>query len=282
VAVHNPHLADDLRQQFPGTAVHAVPMGVADPLPGAGAANAIRARHAVGPGTVVLAAFGAVTAEKRIEPAIRALAVARRYTPDIRLLLVGQAMPHFDAGALANAEGVADLIVHAGYVNDAELPGYLAASDVVLSLRWPSGRETSASWLRAIAAGRPTIVTDLAQQWDLPALDPRTWTAWSAPGSPPRDPIAVAVDPLDEAHSLTLATKRLVADRALRDRLGAAARRYWLDGHTIEHMTRAYEGVLADAAGRADPVVELPPHLRPDPAAFARTLLADFPGVRLF
>ena len=283
VAVHNPVLAADLRAEFATTAVHAVPMGVTDPLAAHPDPNAIRARHGLGPDTVVLAALGAVTPEKRIEPAIRALAVARRYTPDIRLLLVGQALPHFDADAVASAAGVADLVTHTGYVPDAELPAYLTASDVVLSLRWPSGRETSASWLRAIAAGRPTLVTDLAQQGDVPTLDPRTWTVQhTQPTLATLDPVAVAIEPLDEAHSLTVALKRLVADRALRDRLGAAARRYWLSGHTLGHMAAAYEAVLDEAARRPDPDVDLPPHLRPDPAALAKEVLSHFPGVTLF
>ena len=96
----------------------------------------------------------------------------------------------------------------------------------MLSLRWPSARETSASWLRAIAAGRPTLVTDLAQQADVPTLDPRSWTVVHAqPTLAALEPVAVSIDMLDEAHSLTLALKRLTADAALRARLGAAARR---------------------------------------------------------
>ena len=86
------------------------------------------------------------------EPILQALAVVRRYQPDVRLLLVGQAMPHFDAMAAARALGVADLVVIAGFVDTDDLPAYLAASDVVLSLRWPSAHETSASWLRAKAS----------------------------------------------------------------------------------------------------------------------------------
>ncbi len=283
VAVHNSRLAADLRDEFAATPIHAVPMGVADPRADAAGAASIRARHGIKPDTVVLAAFGAVTPEKRIEPIVRALAVARRYAPDLRLLLVGQALEHFDAAAVASAHGVADVVSHTGYVADTELGAYLAASDVVLSLRWPSGRETSASWLRAIAAGRATVVTDLAQQADLPTLDPRSWTVQHAqPTLAPLDPIAVAIDPLDEAHSLTLAIKRLAADGALRDRLGHAARRHWSAEHTIGHMAAAYDAVLADTATHPDPDVALPAHLRPDPGGFARDLLAPFPGVTLF
>jgi hypothetical protein len=151
----------------------------------------------------------------------------------------------------------------------------------VLSLRWPSARETSASWQRAIAAGRPTVVTDLAQQADLPTLDPRSWTVIHGQSTlAPLEPVAVSIDILDEAHSLTLALKRLTTDAALRTRLGAAARAHWAAGHTVDHMASAYEDVLREAAALPDPRVTLPPHLRPDPAAFARGLVERF-GVTL-
>ena len=246
-------------------------MGVADPLTSDEAARAVRRRHGFGEDDVVLSAFGGITPEKRIEPILQALAVARRYQSQVRLLLVGQEMPHFDARAAARALGVDELVTVAGYVETEELPAYLAASDVVLSLRWPSARETSASWLRAIAAGRATVVTDLAQQADLPTLDPRSWTVVHAePTLAAREPVAVSIDILDEAHSLTLALKRLTTDAALRARLGAAARAHWAAAHTVDRVASAFDALLGEVSRLPDPVVTLPSHLRPDAAAHAR------------
>ncbi len=153
-------------------------MGVADPLAvRRGGAAQSGGGTASAPKHVVLTAFGADHAGKahRADPAGAGRRAA--YQPDVRLLLVGQAhaaLRRAGGGARARRRRPGD---------DRRLrrrprscPAYLAASDVVLSLRWPSARETSASWLRAIAAGRPTVVTDLAQQADLPTLDPRSWT----------------------------------------------------------------------------------------------------------
>ena len=282
VAVHNPRLAADLAGEFPATPVRAIPMGVADPVASAEAAHAVRRRYGFGPEAVVLSAFGGITPEKRIEPILEALATARRYQPAVRLLLVGQALPHFDALAAARALGVDDLVTFAGYVETGALPAYLAASDVVLSLRWPSARETSASWLRAIAAGRPTLVTDLAQQADLPMLDPRSWTVVHAQATlDGLEPVAVSIDILDEQHSLTVALKRLTTDPALRVRLGAAARAHWTAGHTVDRMALRYDEVLREAAALRDPAVSLPAHMRPDAAAHARHLIAGFPEATL-
>jgi glycosyltransferase involved in cell wall biosynthesis len=227
---------------------------------------------------MVLSAFGGITPEKRIEPILQALAVTRRYQSDVRLLLVGQAMPHFDALAAARALGVDDLVTVAGYVDPDALPSYLAASDVVLSMRWPSARETSASWLRAIAAGRPTVITDLAQQVDVPTLDPRSWTAIDArPTLGAREPVAVSIDILDEAHSLTLALKRLATDGGLRARLGSAALSYWAAEHTVDRMASAYDELLRETMTMPERSATLPAHLRPDAAAHARDLIAAFP-----
>src|SRR2546430_12142591 len=52
---------------------------------------------------------------------------------------------------------------------------HLAACDVTLNLRWPTARETSGPWLRALAAARATVITDLVHHADVPSLDPRTW-----------------------------------------------------------------------------------------------------------
>lgn len=280
--VHNPRLAAELAETYAPARVEAVPMGVADGAATAEQTAAARRRCGAGPETVLISAFGAITPEKRIEPLLRACAVARRYCHHLRLALVGQAMPHLDAAGLAGQLGVGDALVMPGYVSEEELPAFLAASDVVAALRWPSARETSASWLRALAAGRATIVTELAQQVDIPTLDPRSWTvAHAEPVVRAPAPVAVGIDILDEQHSLTLALKRLVTDQGLRQRLGEAAQAHWRSRHTVGRMADQYESLLIAAASTLPPDVRLPGHLRPDPGAFARTLIDSIPGVRL-
>jgi glycosyltransferase involved in cell wall biosynthesis len=280
--VHNERLAAELADAHRSSRVEAVAMGVAGPVATPAQVAAARYRCGAGPESVLVTAFGGVTPEKRIEPLLRAFAVATRYHPNLRLALVGQLMPHFDATALAEQLGVVDRLVMPGYVSEAELPAFLAASDVIASLRWPSARETSASWLRALAAGRPTIITELAQQVEVPTLDPRSWTVVHAePTLETPAPIAVGIDILDEQHSLTLALKRLVSDDGLRRRIGDAARGWWTSRHTVGQMASRYEHLLVEAAAIAPPEIELPRHLRPDPGAFAQTLLHAMPGVRL-
>jgi glycosyltransferase involved in cell wall biosynthesis len=281
VAVHSAPFAEALRAEFPETPVVSLAMGVPPVAPREEDVSAIRARHSLDPEAIVLAAFGGVTPEKRLGPLFRAAAVARRYQPALRLLLVGPTYPHYDVLAEAARAEVADILTVTGRVPETELEAYLGAADIVSCLRFPSGRETSASWVRALAAGRPTLVTDLAHQSDVPTLDPRTWTVVHArPTRSDVAAVAISIDLADEDHSLTLALKRLTTDAALRQRLGADARRHWQAHHTVAAMADDYERAMSTALGHQASHSGLPRHLRPDGLDHAAELLAPL-GVAL-
>jgi glycosyltransferase involved in cell wall biosynthesis len=279
VAVHGPGLARQIAARYATAEPLAIPMGVADPRAAASPSRAeIRARHGIAPGAFVVAALGGITPEKRIAEGLRAVAAVRRARPDVHVLLVGEQAPHVGAQEIARALDLTDRITLTGYVPDAELPGYLAAADAALCLRWPTTGETSASWLRAIAAGLPTVVTDLAHQADLPVLDPRTWTVQHTGRTPEQPaPVAIAIDVLDEEHSLRLALRRLATDEELCRQLGRAARKHYESQHTVQRMVDGYRGAIARAAAGPGPATaSLPSHLRPDPLAHARELLEPF------
>ena len=63
----------------------------------------------------------------------------------------------------------------------------------------------------------------------------------------PTDPVAVAIDILDEDHSLALAAARLAAEPALRIELGRAARRLWAARFTLDEMAAGYERAIENA-----------------------------------
>jgi glycosyltransferase involved in cell wall biosynthesis len=284
-AVHSPRVAEHLAAQC-GRDVAAIRMGVADPAAGGALSparrRAVRARHGLDPDAPVFAAFGLVTPEKRLSEALRALVDVVRVAPAVHLLLVGATADHYDVDAEARALGVADRLTVTGYVPDGELPGYLAAADACLCLRWPTGGETSASLLRALAAGRPTIITDLAHTDDIPSLDPRTWTdqtAWrdDSADRASRPPVCVSVDLLDERHSLGLAMRRLATDAMLRERLGRAAREHWATRHTLGCMEADYQRVIAAALEGPAPAgsLGLPAHLRADGTEQVRRMATE-------
>ncbi len=279
VAVHGAWFADRLRRDYPAAGVESFRLGVDDPLDGGErpAASRTRGRKRLGlaPGDIAFAALGSVTPEKRLPQILRALAVVRDAVPAARLVLVGAEAGHYDVMRDARACGVADRVVRAGYVEDAALGDCLAAADVCLCLRWPSGGETSVSWLRCLAAGKPTVVTDLPHLEEIPALvTRRIWTPSRLAADAAGEPVAVSVDLLDGDRSLAIAMRRLAADAGLRRRLGERARAWWRAHHRIDAMAEDYERLLALAAARPAPA--LPAELLPDGTEHTRALLAPF------
>ena len=184
---------------------------------------------------------------------LRALAAIRGVVPDVRLRLVGGVTPHYDVLADARAHGVDDLVEMTGWVDDDAFDRAIVESDVCLCLRWPTNREASGPWLRALAAGKPTVVNDLVHLVDLPTLDPRTWEVqWRRPPPPTRRASGAArrrsPSPSTSWTRTTRWRSRCAAWRwtpALRAELGAAARRHWAAGHTVEHMAADYERAIA-------------------------------------
>jgi glycosyltransferase involved in cell wall biosynthesis len=283
--VHSRRLMEDLRDRYPSALLEHIEMGVADPLAApstrAGAedsqrhaATIVRERHHLRPDSVVLAAFGGITPEKRIPQLIRAVSTLADRLPTLHLLLVGHAAAHYDVVEDARQWGVADRVHLAGYVRDDRLSEYLQAADICACLRWPTNRETSASWLRCIGAGRATIVTDLTHQADVPTLDPRGWRILDAAAraGDGRRPVAVSVDLLDEQHSIELALERLATDAALRAALGQAARGWWAQHHQVDDMAAAYQRIVRTAVAAPVPNRALPPHRLADASDHARAL----------
>ena len=247
VAVHNTRVAADLRAAYPDAAVEAIRMGV--PAIGADVDARRRVRHTleIPDDAVVFVVFGKVTPEKRIPAILNALASLRREGVNIWLLIVGDA----DDSPAVVMPGVRT----AGHVTDAEVGAYLNAADACLCLRWPTALESSASWLRCLAAARPTIITDLPHLVDIPSS------------------VAMRVDLLNEERDLADRMRRLASDAQLRDALAQAGHSYWAAGHTLEAMAEDYERLLAAAVARSAPApTDLPSHFDDDHSAAARDI----------
>ncbi|MEO5895107.1 MAG: hypothetical protein ABIS06_05355, partial [Vicinamibacterales bacterium] len=97
------------------------------------------------------------------------------------------------------------------------------------------------------------------------------------------EPVTIAVDILDEDHSLRLAMRRLASDAELRNKLSAAGRRYWQREHSQERMLDDYRRVIAGAletpakAFAVDATnARRPAHLTDSAEAVMDSLLAPF------
>jgi glycosyltransferase involved in cell wall biosynthesis len=275
--VHAPPLAAALNEELPHARVESIRLGHGEPVPDArvsAARTRVRAERGIPEEAILFGVFGGLTPEKRLPQVLDALTAVIPYVPSAHLLLAGAAPQHYDPAADVRRQGLGSRVTITGYLEtDTELTDCIAACDVSLNLRWPTARETSGPWLRALAAGRPTVIIDLAHLAHVPSLDPRTWGA--RPGSGTAAPVTVAIDILDEDHSLRLAMRRLASDAVLRAELGAAGRRYWDAEHSMPRMVEDYRRVLATAAARPAPRVSLPPHLVTDGDAVLRRVLEE-------
>ena len=278
VAVHNPRVAADLRDEFPGTPVDAIHLGTAPRAAGPAARSHVRAALGVPDEAVLFAAFGKITSEKRVGAILRAFAAVARERPDVHLLLAGDASGYPTLGRELGASAHAPRIHVCGYLADEAIGDYLAASDACLCLRWPTALETSASWLQCLAAARPTVISDLAHLVDIPTIEPRGRLASHASAEPVViTAAAMRIDLLDEDESLRLAMRVLADDPRLREALGRAGYAYWSAHHTLDVMAEDYQRLIARAAARPAPAVgDLPPHFTEDHSQTARAITKAF------
>jgi len=319
-AVHSAPLAARLREQFPHARITNIRLGHGEWLSAdriSTGRSRVRAAYRIADDAVLFGVFGGLTPDKRVPQILDALGAVIPYAPSAHLLLAGAPARHYDVMADVHQRGLSDRVTLTGYLpSESELTDCIAACDVSLNLRWPTAREMSGPWLRALAAARPTITIDLEHLVDVPSLDPRTWAVnaigirdaesgirdagpgivdttsgaergdsrksgsdrgsrTADPGVSP-DPVTVAIDILDEDHSLRLAMRRLATDPELRKSLGHAGQRYWAREHSITSMLDDYERVLAEAAKLPVADVALPDHLVTDGDRLLNAVLDEF------
>jgi glycosyltransferase involved in cell wall biosynthesis len=274
-AVHARGAAEALIEQFPGRPIEYLTLGEGqDDLPTDEDRMKTRRELGLSANGVAFGLFGGLTAEKRLPEVLRAFRACLAVQPAARLLLAGRADPSVDWRGLSRAAGVEAAVMFVGVLEDDAFDRAIAAVDVSLNLRWPTALETSGPWLRALAAGRATVVMDLAHQTHVPSVDPRTWQPTLPSAS--TAPITVAIDVLDEAHSLGVAFRRLATDPALREALGSAGRRYWERHHRLARMRDEYLDLIARTAVQPAFRTPVPPGLGYDPLAHTRALVAEF------
>lgn len=248
-----------------------VPMGV--PLSPVIDRNEARRRLGIPLERPLLATFGNINAWKRIEPTLRALAALRREGIDAHCVLVGSVSPNYALQSVIQRLGLQAAVTVTGYVERAQFEDYVAATDVCLNLRYPTAGETSASLLRLLGAGKPTLVSAVDAFRELPP------------------DVAAQVD-VDESETdmIVAYCRRFLADPALAAALGARARAYVATNHTLPGAARAMIGFLAEVYGwpaprllRAEPLWNPAPPLAPvtslassaQPAAAPSSLLVQ-------
>jgi len=235
----------EIETRYPDANVRTVVMGVADPYTGPPWRDWVVARRHLGLSTsaYVIGVFGILHGSKRVETVIQALPAVLEQDPQAVLLVVGRAHdPRYldRLRALARQEGVERSVRFLGEVDRRTFDGALVACDVVVNLRESTVTHLSATLMRALAAGKPVVTSDVPG-WDFVPADACV-----------RVPSAGA-DRTAGSEGAALATqlRRLGRDPALRKRMGDAARRYYEEEATVEVMVRRYLEVVDDVLAGA-------------------------------
>jgi glycosyltransferase involved in cell wall biosynthesis len=246
--VHSAFMADALRAEIPEARVACAPHHAPVVEVAAETLAALRRRHGLAADDVVVGVFGLLTREKRIESVARAVARAAQHVPRLRLLLVGAAPEEQELARLLGGLGLGGRAVLTGRVPWEELAAHMTLPDVVVQLRYPTARETSGALLRVLAQARPTIISDLAHQADIP------------------DAAVVRADSTDEEGEVTRAILRLATNPALRERLGRNARAFVAREHAPARTQEAYVAAIEEALAAPDPAPRDWPAHWPRPA----------------
>ncbi|PDW01002.1 glycosyltransferase family 4 protein [Candidatus Viridilinea mediisalina] len=227
---HSHYVAERVAALSPALPRAVVPMGVPSPPPIE--RNAARARLGLPQDGAILASFGHINAWKRIEPTLRALAALRAEGREVRYLLVGSVSPNYDLKGLIERSRLSEAVRITGYAPREQFEDYVAAADICVNLRYPTGGETSASLLRLLGAGRPTLVSAVGAFAELP------------PG------VVAQVDPGPAEGDQILAYCRLLLDRPeLAEQLGQQARSFVAREHTLAQAAQSYIRFLARLYG---------------------------------
>jgi len=221
--------------------VQVLPNGVAVPALGdeAGKTAARAALAAANPALELpedapLAVYtGRLHAAKGLAELVAAWEQVLRRRPDARLWLVGEGPFEWDLEARIAERNLSARVVLAGVFDSVD--DFLAAADLFVLPSWEEGM--SLAMLEAMAAALPVVTTDVPGNRDL-VTDGQN---------------ALLVSPRDPA-SLAAAIGRLLDDRALARRLGAAAReavqaRYSLAAMADRHV-ELFERVVGLASRR--------------------------------
>ena len=224
---------------LPADRVEVVPDGV-DPARWNAAPDQITAARLrfAGAGPLIVYA-GRLVPDKGVADLLAALPRLRLRNPGLRLVVAGDGPSRAELRRQARQLRLERAVSFTGFVGQAELAAVLGAADaVVVPSRYaPSGMVA----LEAAAAGAPLAVSGTGGLREL--VEPGT-TALTFPAGDP-DGLAEAVD-------------RLLADRALAQRLAERARERVLAGYTwtsvADRTARVYAEALHGAASPVEPV----------------------------
>ena len=218
--VHEKPLAERIAREVSGAKVESVPMLVSEREFNQAARERVRAKLNIEKEQCLIGSFGLLTPDKGIAPLLAAFARVRAIQPDAVLMLAGGVGEDLPLEEMISGAGLEGQVLLTGRLPEKDFIEHMAACDLLVQLRWPTRRETSAVIIEAMQLGLPVITSDLAHMRDYPA------------------DALVRIPVVDEEKALRKVLLDLVQCPPLRKRIGETGQTFIYERHnegTIRH-----------------------------------------------
>ncbi|MCD4654671.1 glycosyltransferase [bacterium] len=167
IIVHNSFSKTRVNQFLDSNRIFQVPLPYFDvDLP-----DRIQARKTLGinDNETVIASFGFVTPGKGVDSILKAYRLYQKQNTNSRCVLVGVCLDDSFGDWLKTSMAQMSNVYLTGYVDDVTFRTWLSASDICISLRYPTQGESSDALLRIMGAQKPVIVPDYRQFREIPS-----------------------------------------------------------------------------------------------------------------
>ena len=205
--------------------------------PGVPGAEGVRARLGIGPQQPVIFTLGRMVFKKGFGVLLEAMPRVLQEHPEAILVLGGSGDLRADLEAQARRLGIAEHVCFPGVIGRPEVPAFFAMANVVI---FPSVHDQEGNvdglpnvLLEAMSMGQPIVASDVA---GIPQVISHALHGLLVPEG--------------DAAALAAAISRLLADRELAQRLGAAARQRVEQELRWSHIAARIEAVYARAQAR--------------------------------
>jgi glycosyltransferase involved in cell wall biosynthesis len=174
----------------------------------------------------LVVAPGDLNEAKRLDAVLGAV---RDLDEDVHVALVGRRIEGYDIDRVVETARLGDRVTLAADVSDDDFRGWLAAADVVVDLRFPHRGEVSGSLIRAMQAGKASIVSATGTYLDTP--DDAVLRVAPGPTNP---------------SELAALMRTLLDDPDLRARMGGAAKAHVDEIRRSEATAKGYEAAIEE------------------------------------
>ncbi len=192
----------------------------------------MESKHHPSSDEIMIASFGLVTPEKRISWVLNVVQELRYFYSNIRYVIVGEVPPHYDVADEIKSRNLEDIVQITGRTSREEFHQWMSRADIIVNLRYPSAREMSATLLRAMALGKPVLMSRLLHLQEIP------------------DDAVIRVRPDHEQADIFHNIWQLIESRSLREKIGRKAQEYIQNHHRADQMLQKYTQLIETALER--------------------------------